>query len=96
MHGNTHGTSCGQQLFFGAVPHCASSESSPLTASAKQKHLTKHELEEQEEWNERAKREDTKGKAALVDKAREEASKRQANLQNGRHKRLYRKAGFMV
>ena len=27
---------------------------------------------------------------------RDEASKRQANLQNGRHERLYRKAGFIV
>ena len=54
MHGDAHGTSCEPQLFFAAVPHCTSSESFPSTASAKQKRLTKYELEEQEEWNERA------------------------------------------
>ena len=48
MHGDAHGTSCELQLFFGALPHCTSSESSPSTVSAKQKRLTKHELEEQE------------------------------------------------
>ena len=42
------------KLFFGAVPRCTWSENSPSTASAKQKRLTKHELEEQEEWNEQA------------------------------------------
>ena len=44
----------------------------------------------------RADREDTKGKAAPADEAGEEASKRQANLQKGRHERLFQKAGLMV
>ena len=37
----------------------------------------------------------TKGKRAPADEGKE-ASKRQANLQKGRHQKLYRKAGFMV
>ena len=54
MLGDAHSTSYEAQLFFAAVPRCTSSESSPLTASAKQKRLTKHKLEEQEERNEQA------------------------------------------
>ena len=54
MHGDAHGTSCEPQLFFAAVPRCTLSESSPSTASAKQKRLTKHELEEREERDEQA------------------------------------------
>ena len=54
MHGDAHGTSYEQQLFFAAVPRCTSSESSPSTTSANQKRLNKYKLEEQEEQNEQA------------------------------------------
>ena len=103
MRGDVHGTSCEPQLFFGAVPRCARQKA---PASAKQNRLTKHELEEQEKRNEPATESDHQasgpsGKTQKVrqpwqTKAGEEASKRQANLQKERHKRLYRKAGFMV
>ena len=43
-----------------------------------------------------AEQEGTKDKAAPADEAGEEDSKRQSNIQQGRLKRLYQKAGFLV
>ena len=94
MHGDAHGTSCEPQLFFGAVPRCTSSESSPSTASAKQKRLTKHELEEQEERNEQATEWDDRasGPSGKTQKIRQpRQTKPGKKLQRGRL--IFRKEG---